>query len=73
MLKLKKVYICDHCGAVALQERYCFMEDSWTGPPDDWGRVHNMDLCPKCYQAYKILKKAAEDFVKEKMEEENES
>lgn len=53
MLKRAKVYICDHCGAVALEERYFFMGDSWKGPPDYWAKLGNEDLCPVCSEAYK--------------------
>lgn len=35
MLKRKKVYICDHCGEVALEETYCFYSDIWKGPPEE--------------------------------------
>lgn len=36
MIKRKRVYICDHCGAVALEEPYFFMTDVWKGAPEGW-------------------------------------
>lgn len=56
MKKRKTVYICDHCGAVALQETHCFMGDTWKGPPDNWTKLGKEDLCPKCSKVYKKLK-----------------
>lgn len=34
MLKRKRVYICDHCGAVALEEIHFFMNDVYRDAPD---------------------------------------
>lgn len=38
MLKRKRVYICDHCGAVA---------------PEGWTKLGKEDLCPTCSKVYK--------------------
>lgn len=56
MKRRKTVYICDHCGAVALQETYFFMGDTWKGPPEYWTKLGKEDLCPKCSKVYKKRK-----------------
>lgn len=53
MLKRNRVYICDHCGAVALEETYFFMTDVWKGAPEGWTKLGKEDLCPTCSKAYK--------------------
>ena len=53
MIKRKRVYICDHCGAVALQEPYFFMEFAWKGAPKGWTKLGKEDLCPTCSKVYK--------------------
>lgn len=53
MLKRKRVYICDHCGAVALEEKHFFMNDVWRDAPDGWTKLGKEDLCPTCSKAYK--------------------
>lgn len=66
MKRLKWVYICDECNKVALQERYCFMTDSWTGPPDGWVRCKDGDYCPECRKKREVLKEFVDNLVKEK-------
>lgn len=39
MLKRKRVYICDHCGAVALEQTYFFMTDTWKDAPEGWTKL----------------------------------
>ena len=39
MIKYKRVYICDHCGIVALEEKHFFMYDVWRDAPDEWTKV----------------------------------
>lgn len=56
MKKRKTVYICDHCGAAALQETCFFMGDTWKGPPEYWTKLGKEDLCPKCSKVYRKLK-----------------
>ncbi len=56
MLRHKRVYICDHCGAVALEQRYFFMDDTWRDAPDGWTRLGREDLCPICSEIYKRFK-----------------
>lgn len=52
MIKRKRVYICDHCGAMALEEPYFFMEFAWKGAPKGapkgWTELGKEDLCPTC-------------------------
>lgn len=56
MLKYKRVYICDHCGAIALQNTYVFMGDVWEGPPDGWTKLGREDICPICSEIYERFK-----------------
>lgn len=65
MLKRKRVYICDHCGAVALEQTYFFMDDVWKDAPEGWTKLGKEDLCPVCSETY-------EKFKTEVMEEKNE-
>lgn len=52
MLKRKRVYICDHCGAVALEETHFFMNDVWRDAPDGWTKLGKEDLCSKVYKRF---------------------
>lgn len=61
MLKRKRVYICDHCGEIALEEPYFFMEFAWKGAPKGWTKLGKEDLCPTCSKVYKR-------FVEESMD-----
>lgn len=56
MRKLKRVYICDHCGAVALEATYFFMNDVWKEAPRGWTKLGKEDLCPECSEVYKRFK-----------------
>lgn len=56
MLKRKRVYICDHCGAVGLETTWVVYLDSWKGPPDGWTKLGKEDLCPVCSAAYEKFK-----------------
>jgi hypothetical protein len=53
MYKLRKIYICNHCGKIALPElKYCGM-DAVKTMPSGWGIVSkNEHLCDECYKAY---------------------
>ena len=54
MLKRKKVYICDFCGAVALEQTYyAGYGDTWKGPPENWTSLGRADLCPICSETYR--------------------
>lgn len=65
MLKRARVYICDHCGAIALEQNNFFMQDTWKSAPDDWVKLGDKDLCPICADAYR---KFREETIKEKNE-----
>lgn len=52
----KWVYICDHCGAVALEETYFFMNSVWKEVPRGWTKLGKEDLCPECSRVYKRFK-----------------
>ena len=52
MLKLKRVYICDNCGAIALPDYICAgLGDCVKVKPMGWGKFGGMDLCPECHRA----------------------
>lgn len=54
----RKIYICDHCGAIKLAERYdCSLDYRL---PYSWGEFGRNHLCPSCYTAWGNLKKQAE-------------
>lgn len=64
MRKFRKIYICDGCEAIALQQYHYFGVDVYKEAPEGWGVVGGMDFCPKCYAAYKAVfaeKDGAED------------
>nr|DAD57992.1 MAG TPA: rubredoxin transport protein [Caudoviricetes sp.] len=56
MIKRKRVYICDHCGAVALELTYYAMGDSWKDAPEGWRKLGKEDLCPVCSETYEKFK-----------------
>lgn len=64
MLKRKRVYICDHCGAVALEMLWGIQSDCWKGPPDGWTKLDDKDLCPVCSETYKRFRN---EVIKEKV------
>lgn len=64
MLKRKRVYICDRCGAVALETLWGVGFDCWKGPPDGWTKLGKEDLCPICSEAYERFRN---EVVKEKV------
>lgn len=68
MYKRKLVYICDHCGTVALEQRYYFMDDTWKDAPEGWTRLGREDLCPICAETYKRFKA---EVMEEKANAEN--
>ena len=49
----RKIYICDHCGAIELADRYDY-------GPYGWGEFGRNHLCPSCYTAWRNLKNQAE-------------
>ena len=59
MYKLKYIYICDHCGAIALP----YVSDCGSLRPDNWGSIGDkIHLCPKCYRAYIELMGEDEEY-----------
>lgn len=56
MRKLKRVYICDHCGAVALEATHLFMNSVWKEAPQGWTKLGKEDPCPECSKVYKRFK-----------------
>lgn len=59
MIKRKRVYICDNCSAVALEQWHFFYDDCWKGPPDGWTKLGREDLCPLCTAVYRKFKDEA--------------
>ena len=54
----RKIFICDHCGAIKLAERYdCSLAYRL---PYGWGEFGRNHLCPSCYTAWGNLKNQAE-------------
>lgn len=68
MLKRKRVYICDHCGAVALEHTYYFYGDVFRDAPEGWTKLGKEDLCPVCSEIYQKFKA---EVIKEKENAEN--
>lgn len=60
MLKRRKVYICDFCGAVALEQTYASFGDTWKGPPENWTALGSEDLCPICAETYRRFREEVE-------------
>ena len=59
MYKLKHVYICDHCNAVALPYYY----EGFASRPNGWGVIGDkIHLCSKCYKAYIQLTEENEGY-----------
>ena len=57
MYKLRRVYICNHCGAVALPRVLCVGMDIVRTMPSGWStRDGSFHLCPDCYRAYQALR-----------------
>lgn len=53
MLVKKKVYICDHCGAVALQPMHLLLGIPLYHMPKDWAALGKEHLCPTCAEIYR--------------------
>lgn len=63
MLKRKRVYICDHCGAIAPVTQY-FQGIPYEGAPAGWTKLgRHEDLCPLCSEIYKRFRN---EVIKEK-------
>lgn len=58
MRKRKTIYICDHCGVIALEEKkYLFGGSFVYVLPEDWTQLGKEHLCPKCSEIYRRFKK----------------
>lgn len=53
MLVKKKVYICDHCGAVALQQMDLLFGIPLYHMPKDWIAFGKGHFCPTCAEIYR--------------------
>ena len=53
MIKRRRVYICDHCGAIALEAEYLGINDSYKDASQGWTKLGKEDLCPRCSKEYK--------------------
>lgn len=52
MYKLKKVYICDHCGKVALPAMLLSPSECRKVLPEGWNGLGKEHLCEKCSAVY---------------------
>lgn len=53
MYKLRKIYICDYCGKIALPEVWTDGLDWYKRTPKGWvALTKNEHLCPECAEAY---------------------
>ena len=53
MLVKKKVYICDHCGAAALQQMDLLFGIPLHHMPKDWDALGKEHLCPTCAEIHR--------------------
>lgn len=57
MRKRKTIYICDHCGVIALEEKkYLFGGGFIYVLPKDWTQLGKEHICPKCSEIYRRFK-----------------
>lgn len=62
MKKLKWIYICNHCGDIALPEIILSPSEAYPVLPEGWGDIGNKThLCPKCYKAFNALREVKVD------------
>ena len=61
MRKRKTIYICDHCGDIALEEIEYFFGDCFKTLPEGWTRLGKEHLCPKCSKIYRRFKQEVYD------------
>lgn len=53
MRRRKTIYICNHCGVIALEEKkYLFGGGFVKLLPKGWTRLGREHLCPKCSEIY---------------------
>lgn len=60
MKRRKTVYICDHCGAVDLEQTVFFFGHCFKTFPKDWSQLGKEHLCPKCSKIYSKFKQEVE-------------
>jgi hypothetical protein len=53
MYRFKKVYMCDHCGKVALPAIMLSPSEHYKTLPDGWNKLGKEHLCDKCSTVYK--------------------
>lgn len=57
MRKRKTIYICDHCGIIALEEKKYLFDDGFIYVlPKYWTQLGKEHLCPKCTEIYRRFK-----------------
>lgn len=60
MIKIKKIYICDHCNRLALYQTH---PDGGECLPDGWKRLGRKEhLCPSCAKVWEHFKDATKSF-----------
>ena len=69
MRKLKRIYICDHCGAIAIPKVDYFEGYIFKSKPRGWTKLGKEDLCPECSLIYEKFKKEVEGEKKEFFED----
>lgn len=57
MRKRKTIYICDHCGDIALEDIGYYFYYCFKTLPEGWTRLGKEHLCPKCTEIYNRFKK----------------
>ena len=57
MRKRKTIYICDHCGDIALEDTEFGFGFCYKTLPRDWTLLGREHLCPKCTEIYNRFKK----------------
>lgn len=72
MLVKKKVYICDACGAVALQEMNLLFGVPLYHMPKGWVAFGKGHLCPICAEVYhRVVYHRVSEKMKREKEEHN--
>lgn len=61
MKKRKTVYICDHCGAVDLEQTVFFFGDCFKTFPEGWTLLGKEHLCQKCSEIYRKFKEEVDN------------
>lgn len=56
MRRRKTIYICDHCGEIALEEKKYLFGGFIYVLPKDWTQLGKEHICPKCSEIYRRFK-----------------